>query len=223
MPFSKTYRKPAKKTRKRRPKTTDGRQNQRIKKLENIVYPGIEKKVKDLATIEAAISTGSYVNQPMLQIAQGDNSDQRNGDKVQLLSMRVYSSILKGDTNNTIRVMWVATPSTQTLAITDVLDYASYASHGDLVFSSPYRLVPADAEKTYSVLFDKVYNITANDSQIQDRYNLKLPKKGRPCAFVGTGSVQPNNFKLHLIAISDSAGVAHPKLSTVLRSSYNDL
>jgi len=223
MPATKTYVKGKKKRRARRAKTTDGRQNQRIKKLEQTLYPSIEKKVKDLLTVEAAISTTAYVNQPMLQIAQGINADQRIGDGVNLLSMKVYQTIKKGDSQNTIRVLWVATPSTSTLAIGDVLEYGNYGTDGDLVFSSPYRRVPINAEMTYDVLFDKVYNIESDDSQIQDRYFLKNPKRGRKCEFVGAGSVQPNNFKLHLIAISDSAGVAHPLLSMVLRSSYNDL
>lgn len=223
MPNTKTYVKSARKRKARKAKTTDGRQNQRIKKLENTLYPSIEKKVKDLLTIEAAISTTPYVNQPMLQIAQGINADQRVGDFVNLLSMRVMQTIKKGDSQNTIRVLWVATPSTSTLTIGDVLEYGDYATDGDLVFSSPYRRVPINAEMTYNVLFDKVYNIETNDSQIQDRYFLKNPKRGRRCSFVGAGSVQPNNFKLHLIAISDSSAVAHPLLSMVLRSTYNDL
>ena len=280
-----TFNAGGKKSRMKKAKTVDGRQNQRIKKLEQTVYPSIEKKSIDIKAFGAAVSSGGYLNQPMFQLPQGDESNQRIGDKVQLKAMEVSLTLaaqdttnsvrliflhtpsttaislddvleyvgylnqpmfqlpqgdesnqrigdkvqLKAmevsltlaaqDTTNSVRLIFLHTPSTTAISLDDVLEYGNYTTDGDMVFSSPYKRKAATAESTYSIMFDKVYHFKSNMRLITDKFLLgKIPKKGRSCNFQSTGSVQPENFQVQLLAVSDSTAAPHPAISYPVRS-----
>jgi hypothetical protein len=218
-----TFKGGKKKSKLRKAKTVDGRQNQRIKKLEQTVYPALEKKSRDIVAVSAPISSSGYANQPMCQIEQGDGANQRSGDKVTLKAHEVSMTLSAQDTTNSIRVLWIVTPSTTALGIDDVLEYGNYTTRGDLVFSSPYLRKPATAENTYKVLFDKVYHFESDRRLMTDKYLLDVPKAGRQLNFNSVGSVMPENYQLQILAISDSTASAHPAISYVCRSKYIDL
>lgn len=223
-----TYKGGQKPLRKKKAKSTDGRQNQRLAKLEQLVLPSIEYKSRDILTVPASVSSGGYSNQPMLQIEQGTGSEQRIGDKVTLMSHNLSMTIARADgvgadSTNVLRILFIATPSTTALTINDVLEYGNYQSHGDLVFCSPYKKKAVTAENTYRVLFDKVYNIRSNQRLQTDRFQLIPNKKGMQVQFQSTGSVMPENYQLQVLAISDSTASPHPAISYVCRNRFIDL
>lgn len=199
------------------------RQNRRIRKLENIVYPSIEWKSKDITAFDADVTNAGYANYPMMQLAQGDATDQREGRMVSLRRGTLHLSLTRGDTSNIVRVLIVATPSATHASLSDVLEYHSYSANADGVFSSPYQLNATNQEQTYKILADRVYQLPNDKSTITAKIPLKFPKKGRPCEFVGTGSVAPNNYNVSLLMISDSTASPHPKASYVMRWKYIDL
>lgn len=220
-----TYKGGQKKRRKRKAKTTDGKQNQRLAKLEQLILPSIEYKSRDVLAVAAGITSSGYANQPMFQLEQGTEANERIGDKVTLMSHNICSSISSATTDgtNVMRVIWIFTPSTTALSIDDVLEYGSYVTHGDLVFSSPYKKKAVGAENTYRVLFDKVYNVRSNQRLQTDKYQLIPNKNGRQVQFQSVGSVMPENYQLQILAISDSTAAPHPVMSYVCRSRYIDL
>ena len=208
---------------KKKAKSTDGRQNQRIKKLEKLILPAIEYKSKDQVNAAWTVGSSGRSNYPMFQLEQGNDFNQRIGDKVTLLSHNVCMTLRKADTSNIIRVLWIATPSTTPLGITNVLEYGNYTTHGDLVFSSPYKRRAATSENTYRVLFDKVYHFGNDEQTKTDRYQLIPAKNGKQVQFLGVGETMPDNYQLQIIAISDSTASPNPSLDMVVRSKYYDL
>ena len=218
-----TFKGGAKKRRSRRPKTTDGKQNKRIKKLESLVLPSIERKSRDITAFAAPISSSGYANQPMFQLEQGDANNQRIGDKVTLMKHQVSMTLASQDTTNTMRILFIVTPSTTALSIADVLEYGNYTAHGDGVFSSPYKRKAVSAENTYRVLFDKVYHFESDRRLITDKYDLVPKKNGKQVQFQSAGSVMPENYQLQLLAISDSTAAAHPTITYAVRSKYIDM
>lgn len=221
--YNATFNKGQRRRKKRKPKTTDGKQNKRIAHLENILLPALEWKSRDINSFNAAITNVGYGNFPMFQLAQGDASDERVGDKVTLKSHNVSLSLTRADTSNIVRVIFAMTPSSTSLVLDDVLQYANYGVYGNAVFSSPYRKKASSTAKTYSILFDKVYNLTDDISTIVDKFKLKVPKKGRQVEFQGVASQMPDNYNLSLLAISDSTGIPHPIMDCSVRSKYIDL
>lgn len=213
----------SKKRAQKKSKTVDGRQNQRIKKLEQLVLPAIERKSRDINAFGALISTSGYANQPIFQLEQGDANNQRIGDKVTLLSHQVSMALASQDNTQTIRVMFIVTPSTTALSISDVLEYGNYTTHGDAVFSSPYKRKANTAENTYKVMFDKVYHFRSNQRVLTDKYELVPKKGGKQVQFQSAGSVMPENYQLQILAISDSSAAPHPAISYTVRSKYLDM
>lgn len=204
-------------------KTVNGRQNQRIAKLEKMLYPSVERKSRDVLAINAGVSTSGYSNQPMMQLEKGDSNNQRIGQKVTLLRHDVCMTLNRHDSTNSMRVIWFYTPSTTALDIADILEYGNYTAHNNLVFSSPYKRKAATAENTYRVLFDKVYHFKSTEQLITDKYSLIPNKNGRQVQFNSDGSVMPENYQLQIVAISDSAAAPNPSISYVCRTKYIDL
>lgn len=211
-------------SRAKKAKTVNGRQNQRIKRLEEVVLPAIERKSRDITAFGQSISSGGYSNQPLFQLEQGDGLNQRIGDKVTLKSMNVSLTLASQDTTNSIRILFIATPSTTAVTLDDVLEYGNYTTDGDMVFSSPYRRKAVTSENTYKIMFDKVYHFKSDMRLITDKFSLSgIPKSGRQCNFNSVGSVMPENFQVQILAISDSTASGHPAISYVVRSKYIDL
>lgn len=208
---------------KRKPRGTNARQNQRIKKLENILYPAIEYKTIDKQESQIAVSTGGVSRYPMLQVVQGTGSDERIGDKITLQSMKGQIVLTKGDDDNLVRVILAATPSSSQLTMEDVLQYDSFMDVNDLVFASPYRLKASSDSKTYKILFDKTYNINDNFNSIVDTFTCNLKGIHRQLEFNSPLNTNPDNFKVSLLMISDSAGASHPTVSYNLRTKFYDL
>jgi hypothetical protein len=107
-----TFKGGQKKRKQRKAKNVNQRQNQRLKKLENLIMPAVERKSRDILASAAGISSSGYANQPMFQVEQGDGKNQRIGDKVTLLSHNVSMTLAAQDTTNSIRIIWAYTPST---------------------------------------------------------------------------------------------------------------
>lgn len=218
-----TYTKPQKRKKQKKAKSVNGRQNQRIAKLEKLVYPSIERKSRDIITSAAPIPSTGYSNEPMFQLEQGDANNQRVGDKVTLMSHDVSMTLASQDTTNSIRVLWIVTPSTTALNIDQVLEYGNYTTDGDLVFSSPYQRKASGAENTFRVLFDKVYHFESDRRLYTDKYQLIPKKSGKQLSFQSAGSVMPENYQLQILAISDSTASGHPTIGYVCRSKYIDM
>lgn len=202
----------------------DAKQNQRLKKLEKLVIPAIERKSKDQINPAWTVSSSGRANYPMFALEQGDGNNQRVGDKVTLMSHQVSVTAAAQDTTNSIRLLFVATPSTTPLTISNVLEYASYPSHGDLVFSSPYKKRASTSETTYKVMFDKVYHFEADRRLITDKFELRPGGiHGKQCNFNTDSNDMPENYQLIMMAISDSTAAPDPALNVCVRSKYIDL
>ena len=221
IPYSATYKKGRKNKKRRKAKTKYGKLAQKVEAINNRI-PKLEMNVVDINSYSTAVSSTAGANHPMIQIAQGDTSAQRSGDQVCLRSSQLNMTIVRGDSTNILRIMLVATPSTTNLVLSDVLQYANLTSNGMLPFSSPYKTQPTTAEKTYKVLFDKVYNVGADVDTLVDKNLIQYGKKGKILNFNSASSVAPENFNVSLLYISDSSASGHPTISYNFRSKFQD-
>lgn len=221
LPYSQTFKKGKKNKRAKKAKSRIGKLSQKIQAIDNRL-PKLEMKAVDINSFSTAVGTTAGANHPMIQIAQGDTAAQRNGDAVVLRSSTLNLSVVKGDTTNVMRIILAATPSTSNLVLSDVLQYANLTSHGMLPFSSPYKFQPTTAEKTYKILFDKVYNLTDDVDTIVEKVKLDYGKKGKRINFNSASSVAPENYNVSLMYISDSAAAGHPAISYCFRTRFQD-
>lgn len=198
-------------------------QDARIKRLEKTLYPSIEKKIVDIKASAAGVSSSGYANYPMFQVAQGDDVSERVGDKVCIKEHRFKCCVRRGDNNNLLRIILAITPSTTNLVLADVLEYSNYTTDADVVFASPYKKRPTNAEKTYEILYDKVVNLGDDQQSFMIDKRIKCGKYGKNVSFSDTGASMPENYQVCLLAISDSTASGHPTLNYIFRSKYTDL
>ena len=222
LPYSKTYKAPKKNKKAKKAKSKLGKLQKQLNALNDKV-PKAEVKTVDINSFSTAVSSTAGANHPMVQIAQGNSAAQRDGDAIQLRSSTLNITLNKGDSSNIIRLIMAVTPSDSNLVLSDVLQYANLTSHGNLPFSSPLKTQPTTAEKTYEILFDKVYNLTEEVQTIVDRVKIDYGKKGKRLNFNATGSVAPENFNVSLMYISDSTASGHPTISYCFRSKFQDI
>ena len=166
---TKTFR-PAKKLKKvRKAKNKNKRQDQRLAHLEKLVLPAIEYKSNDVFAQNAPVSDAGYVNQPMAQIAEGTGPDERIGDKISIMSHNISMKLTSSDNTNVMRILWVYTEGTDTLALSDVLQYSSTAEYALI---SPYKKRSTNNAIKYKVMFDKVYKFDTSTAVMVDKYQL---------------------------------------------------
>lgn len=211
--------------------------NARLSKLEGLVGKTLENKVVDFTGTTPAgtdISTSGWFTVAWYRGGgEGADDNQFVGDKITLMSQTFRGQVIiptigvANDPNNQVRVLIVENLGFDTatdLDISDVLEFSSYATHGDLVFSSPYKSRGTNT-KLYRVHYDKVHKLSnqGKGAQYSDiRKRIKYGKTGKVCMFSGSGNTTPNNHRLCVFAISDSAVSDHPKLHLTCRSVYKD-
>lgn len=233
MPIKKTFR------RKRRPvarKRVDKAQNARIKSLEKFVYKTIENKQVNYDNAGGTnITNAGYVGSQFLQLNTGaqDGVDlgdaARIGDSITLLSQKVhcYMEQSSTDTYNRVRMLIVESmDGNEALALSDILMYSNWTTHGHLVFSSPYT-TKTQTNKRYKIHADKTFelNNAANGATRVIKQTIKYRQNGSPGKVVeydGPLSVNANNHRLSIMWISDSTSVNHPIAYYSVRSTFKD-
>ena len=226
MPFKRKFRKR---------RSTDAKQNKRIKSLENMVYKTLENKQINYNNNLNITSTGVNDNAflqvrvgPDDGVAQGDTA--RIGNSITLLRQQYRFNFLglnpdtAGDRWNQLRVI-IAEPldGNQPLVLSDLLQYSSYAIYGGLVFASPYT-TKTNTNRRYKIHMDKAFelNATAKGATRIIKHDVKW-KNGKVVEFAGPGTEQiPTNHNMTIVFISDSGTVLHPSCQYSVRSTYKD-
>ena len=219
-------------------KRTDAKQNQRLKKLENMVLKTIENKQTEYVNTGLNIPSSGVRDGQFLQLTQGVADGNvttggvvqgaRIGNSITLLRQQFNIDITQNgnvapiDDWNRMRILIVeATDGNQPILIGDVLEYSSYATHGDMVFASPYT-TKTTTNRRYKVCFDKTVelNYRAKGASRVLKY-IKRYKNGKVVEFNDNTAI-PTNHQLSLLFISDSAAIPHPQASYSVRSTYKD-
>ena len=229
MPFKKRFRKKPK-------RSTDAKQNSRIKKLESLVLKTIENKQVNYHLVGQSISTSGYAAGSFLSTSVGAEDGNvlgdpaRIGNTITLMNQRFNMNFQASatDTYNQIRVLLVESlDGNEPIAMTDVLQYGSYSLYGDLVFASPYT-TKTNTNRRYKVHMDKCFSLSAlatrgGQSAKVIKHNIKY-KGGKLVEYPQGGSTasNPTNHRITLLVVSSSVSADHPSLSYSSRSTFKD-
>jgi hypothetical protein len=211
-------------------------QDKRIKALEQMVMKTLENKQVEYNNSNLAVSSASVRDGAFLQVAQGTAdgtpvggvaAGARIGNSITLLRQQFDIHIAQNSTSpvddwNRCRILCVeALDGNQPILISDVLQYSSYATHGDLVFASPYT-TKTSTNRRYRICMDKTFelNYRANGAGRVLKYVKKF-KGGKVIEF-NDNSATPTNHQMTLLFISDSTALPHPLVNYSVRSTYKD-
>lgn len=214
----------------------DRKQDQRISDLEEFVYKTIENKQVHYSINATNMSSTGYRTSNFIRLNVGaqDGSDfgdpARIGNTITLMNQK-WGLNFQGsstDTYNQIRVLIVESKAGNVeLELSDVLQYSSYVTHGDNVFSSPYT-TKNNTNRRYKVHMDKCFVLSglatkggAPPAKVI-KHNIKFGRNGKTLEFDGPTSSNPSNFRMNLFVITDSVSATHPSMSYNVRSTYKD-
>lgn len=234
MPYKKAYMK--------RKKQVNAIQNKRLTKIEKKIKTLTktnENKVRDynipsMPNPQLISTTGLTYLAFARNLAVGTDGDQRIGNKITLMS-QTWRGTIRGPTGiadeqqNQVRLLLVEnvgfTGATD-LALGDVLQYGNFGTNGGLVFNSPYRVNASDSTKRYKVHLDRVITLNKTDKgyyHFSKRINWGTKKSpGKVLTFDSPLDGFPNNHRMVLFVISDSAVSNHPDITWTCRNVYKD-
>lgn len=215
----------------RRKRRKDAKQDSRIKNLEQLVYKTIENKQINYEAEYNLQSSGWTVSNYLLPIlATGaedgsvNNDPARVGNTISLMRTCLTANleVSQSDGFNRVRLMLVASKDgSQEITASDVLEYSSYTTHGNLVFVSQYK-TKAATNKNYQVLMDRVIDLNIYKDAYKSIKFVKRWKNGKELMYDGPGASAPTNYKLSLIQVSDSTAITHPTIHFQMRNTYKD-
>lgn len=220
----------------RKAKTVNGRQNQRLAKLEKTVFTALERKSKTYQNGTWTISTTPRIlnnlNTLVMNLAEGVTIDDRIGTEVCLLNTTIRYNLSipdGGDAFNQVRMIVVEPKEGNvTLSLADVLEFGDPSTQDmEVIMASPYKIKTSQNNKGYKVHYDKVFELNAYASRCHTgEVKIKYGKSGKkieyPPYITGSNPSQPLNHNLHIMLVSDSGSVLHPKCALTYRSRFFD-
>lgn len=210
----------------------------RVQALESMLNKTMENKVQNFYNVPAGTpqpcsTTGLTYLAFARNLTTGDEGDQRIGNKVTLMS-QTFNGVIRAPTGvtdenqNQVRLLIVEnvgfTGATD-LSLEDVLEKGNFAVDGAHVFISPYK-TNASITKRYKVHMDRVITLNKTDKgyyhfKKRISYGTKS-NPGKVLTFASPLDQFPNNHRLCLFCISDSAVASHPDLLFSVRNKYKD-
>ncbi len=139
-------------------------------------------------------------------IAQGDDTDMRNGDEVQLRKLRFKMVIKSVGASNRLRLVLVKYPQTAGIAgnLGDVLENVTAQN----VMISPWL---KNGDIKYQILYNKIHNLgtkTVMDGTYKYQnieFDVKFKKEGESLHFNGPATANPDKNCFILYAVADQA------------------
>lgn len=215
-----------------RKRATDKKQTKRIKQLEQFVYKTIENKQVNFQAGNINCASTGYTNSAFLRVTAGVGDGAAQGDPARIgnsvtLMKQQFSFNLKlrssPDAYNQMRILIVeSVEGSNALVLSDILEYNSYATHGDMVFASPYT-TKTTTNRRYKIHMDKVVTLTPTHKPAAVLKHVVRYKGGKLVGFGGTSTESiPTNHRLQFFVLSDSVSIQHPQLDFQVRSTYKD-
>lgn len=203
------------------------------KRTKKMLDKVIENKQVNATQGEIFISNGGYdanaagvLIQPFLSQGTQDgdssaSSSARTGNSVVLLRTQIkfnFDVATTSESYNKFRLIVAeSTEGAQTLALSDILSNPT----APLCFSSQYT-TKSGTNKRYNRKLDRVFEVNrSHKGSKQITLTIKYGKTGRVVNYDGNNAT-PTDYKLSILAISDSSVAPHPSMSYTLRHIFKD-
>lgn len=195
-----------------RPRRRRGGARGYARKLFRSVLKMQDVKVFDNAFAASASTTPALTD--CCAISQGDTNLTRDGNRIWIKSISVSFELVRADTTNIFRIMFVQwLPDNGTSG--DAVTYGEITTAGSYPLADMYN---TQFGSKFRVLYDKTHKISADDTSKVIHFSLrpavrKLNYNGT--ATSGTGHV-------YAILMSDSSAVSHPQVNGYVRVKFTD-
>ncbi len=161
------------------------------KKVLKIVNKQAEKKVIDQSESDTSIVSGQPLNMAQTMAAQGDGDNQRDGDRMRLLSIRWRCELAllpAASEGAVIRFIGLRLPGTNVDGSAPIADFTGVEPNNFYTRDLPYK---------YKVLFDK--NVSIGGGSTSKKLIQLSHKCNDEIVFDGTAATDNVNFKYYLL------------------------
>lgn len=195
----------------------------KVKRLQRQVNKDIEHRWSDDGNFVFQIPAagGSVTTVGLDLIAQGDNTNNRTGNKINLKGLHLKGQMIVADSHNFVRIMLVQVLSlNQIVIVSDVLQ--PDATTGNPTIYSPYR---KESRLKFKVLLDKFYKLqtVAAGSVYPFLVNVDMSykwPKGLTVTYNDPAQNTPIYNNIMVLAISDSQLATHPTFRGFRRTTW---
>ncbi len=156
---------------------------------------------------------------PLEGVNVGTGSDERIGNRINLLSNSILMNVSNGDANNTIRVLCLETYENYSLSTaTGLFNPVTQPFVGNI-------LAQVDRQKVKRVLYDRSINLNPHfQGALVYRYKkgwVKFGKSGKQIQYID-GTPEPSKGHIYWVFVSDSTIAPHPRLSYSIFTRFTD-
>jgi len=191
------------------------------KEVKDIVHRNIEPKFYDHEISNVSVSTTGVINAISVPV-QGNDSDERIGDRINVYSLTFQLLGVRIDAFNNLRVIffrWMVDSANESPELDDILSPDSGVGAGVLVPFRNYNHFSMKSGKVI-ILYDKLINM---DGVNQDTYIWRYTKfykrqmkvQFNPTLVTGYG-------KIYVLLVSDSSASLHPTMRGLTRVQFRD-
>lgn len=212
--------------RSRRRTTYRGSKNFR-RKVQNVILSTAEKKTFIISAEDAAVSS-TMSTFSLTPLAEGTDSDDREGNEVYPLYLSIHGYMRGSDSYNFMRLLliqWFPDSLIDTPGAGEI--FQSTVDQHHQMFGPLNTLA---VNKKFRVLWTKRIQLVNDATAIGElgrnkffnvNINCRKKLKYKKIIFDGTGTIDGRG-KLYLLAVSDSTVTSHPLISMVSKLSFRD-
>lgn len=194
------------------------------KTVKSVLKTTVEDKYKSTYGTNNAIDVTGIVSNALTAPSQGVADTERIGDKINITSISFRFSITAADGTNLIRLLifqWHEDDNVSVPVISDILTDPTSGALSPVYYHYNHDTIG----HKFTVLYDKVYNLSGDDvgGENQQVYkSMYIPRKymKRSVKFTG-GSIKGMNH-VRFLCVSDSGSVSHPSMDWIARAHYTD-
>lgn len=182
-----------------------------------------EVKHFDYAGVAAISTDYTGLTYSLMNMSQGNDIGQRQGDQVTLKSVHV-----RGEWHINTGIGAGTTQTCRTMVLLDKLGTGTtQAQPGDILqttgnIQAPFAPISLQWMDRYIVLADKVWNLSeTGNSGIAFNIYRKIPKRYQKARFTGSGANTLSNNNIVMLNITNAAA-AYPVCTSYSRVAYTD-
>ncbi len=185
-----------------------------VAQVKRLLNKELEQKAIYTGGDQSISSSGYNVN--LMPIASGSASNQRTGNEITPVLLKINAIMECVDTHNSVRLLIYRWRPDSTIDFPNIIDILNLAALS--ATTSPAAIVVDDFEAKLVVLVDHIFAQTlGNDDLSVFRKEMRLPPFKTTFNGTTTGSSQ-----IFMSLVSDSAASSHPILHFMVEVKYQD-
>lgn len=202
----------------------------KVKRIQKKIYQDSDNRWKDSWwTSQSMPSTGLITDIALLgTIIQGDNINERAGNKITLKSLYLSFNFLASDAYNNMRIILFSVPCSQAGTLPTIDQILASVSTVPIALPGVHSPYTKNSTLEFKIIFDKKFTLQRQQAGavkptskwLTIRHKFKK-NGGHPVHYETGTATSPVKGNIYLLAVSDSQAPPHPSYTCYSRLNYS--